>query len=120
MGYESRLIVGEATDLRRQPPQWIAVEATFDLGKLGWETPWSDLLERHKAPADPEWFFYATDGNTQVTTDPYGEHLRTLPVDEVLEALDACGPDFPRAAACAAWLRAWTWTRNKLVLHYGH
>lgn len=116
MGYESKLIIGEGANLYRDSPQCLMVEATFDLGKLTWELPWGEFFHGFKAPVDPKWFFYGTDGDTQIIADPYGDHLTELPIEGTVVALEQCHS--PRAKACA-WIRAWTGP-PLTVVHYGH
>ena len=115
MGYESQLFVGRG--LLNDDPQWLQVQTIFKLGKMGYDGFWHDLLKRHPAPEEPQWFVFADDGDTEILEDRYGDCLVELPVFEVIAALEDY--DYAPAQAAAAYLRAWT-GGELTILHYGY
>ena len=118
MGYESQLYVGRAVGLTDEDPTWLQVQAVFKLGKMGYDGPWAKLLKKNLPPAKPEWFIFSDDGDTEITTDPYGDNLTELPVEDLKNALRAYD-DYRPARAALAWLEAYDGALLT-VLHYGY
>jgi hypothetical protein len=108
---------------------YFSVYATLDLRKLGYQ---DDALNRlinaaHvKAKDNPDYFYYyyADDGNTEVTEDRCGDKWWPVPLKEVLEAAKASlNPDDPyrRLLWAIALLTAMADTDEALqVLFFGH
>ena len=119
MGYESRLYVVEKTDLSGYAypeHKYAQVVAMFDLCKVG-------LHNSMFRPTDC--YIYASDGNTEIIADDYGDPLKELPIPEVIKLLEErqveC-PDYRRWQPCISLLKSFDesqW-KNLVVLHYGY
>jgi hypothetical protein len=73
---------------------WFHEMVTIDMCKLGYDGELSDLGSRSHALAKANLakdfhFFYADDGNTQITEDRYGDPMWPMPIAEVLAAAKA-------------------------------
>lgn len=119
MGYESRLYVVEKTDLsgyEHPDHKHAQVVAMFDLSKAG-------LHSSMFRPTDC--YIYASDGNTEIVDDCYGDPLKELTIPEVitiLEKLQSECPGYRRWQPCISLLKSFDvsqW-RNLVVLHYGY
>lgn len=123
MGYESKLYVVEKANSRfpSEEMRYCMVVAMFDLCKF---YPLSMLL--HEYPAT-ECYFYADDGNTKVLEDMYGEPLKEIPIEDVIEILEddlARGSDYRRIYPLLAMLKDFQQHKERwgelAVLHYGY
>lgn len=83
MGYESKIIIVKKGHLTNQDGMRYATKlAEFDLGKV-YEL--SDQI--HRKPTT-DCYYYADDGDTQITEDRYGDRLKEIPVDELAEMVE--------------------------------
>ena len=88
MGYEVRVYVGRVQHSSNETSgRWFQLWAMFELCKPGYDS------EIYKLCSDPaigneRVFFYADDGNTEITVDRYGKRLKAIPFDIVLKALE--------------------------------
>lgn len=85
MGYEVKIIVAGALSSYSESPKWLNVIAQIDMCKPGYE---SNLYRLCKNRVGTPVFFYAEDGNTEITEDHYGEPLVAIPIHEVLQAVE--------------------------------
>lgn len=119
MGYESRLYVVDKTDLpgyEYPDHKYAQVVAMFDLGKA----------ELHNSMFRPtDCYIYASDGNTEIVADDYGDPLKELPIPEVIKLLEERKVKYPgyrRWQPCISLLKSFDgrqW-KNLVVLHYGY
>jgi len=126
MGYESQLIVGNATQQEYQGVRYFMIYGTIDMCKLGQHTALYELDWCNKKDSEePVWGFYAAagDGNTEITKDKYGDTPKPIPIALVIEALekDAKVSDYRRLKWAIALLKSIQETTNDAtVLLWGH
>ena len=92
--------------------------ASFDMSKIGA----SSWLSRYP---ETEYYIYADDGNTEIVEDAYGEPLREIPIDELIDILenDPEMQGYRRVEPFLALLKGFDQSKfdnNLVVLHYGH
>lgn len=120
MGYESKLIVVDKTDIFNSELNMRFGEriATFDLGNVP-----SEARDVRDYP-DTDAYFYADDGDTQVTKDAYGQPLKEIPVPDMIQILEraAVSENYRRYAPCIQMLKGFDLSqwKNIVVLHFGH
>ena len=119
MGYESRLYVVEKTDLsgyEHSDHKYAQVVAMFDLSKAGLH---------NSMFRSTDCYIYASDGNTEIVADCYGDPLKELSIPEVIKLLEErqseC-PDYRRWRPCISLLKSFDVSQwqNLVVLHYGY
>lgn len=82
MGYESKLyIVDKASMFPNEEMRYCQVIAVFDLCKF---YPLSCVISTYP---QTDCYFYADDGNTKVLEDRYGDALRELPIEDVIDII---------------------------------
>jgi hypothetical protein len=105
MGYEVKMYIIEKSDQKshRSGLYWASVIGMVDLCKVGHHGKVSDLIKKQ----DAEVYFYAEDGNTEVTVDRYDEPLRVLDPGVVLAAMmhDHAQDPYRRYAVAIPMLR---------------
>lgn len=120
MGYESKLIVIDKTDIFDNELKMRFGEriATFDLCNV------PSVARDVRDYPDTNAYFYADDGNTQVTEDLYGEPLKEIPIPDMIQILEkaAVGDNYRRYAPCIQMLKGFDLSqwKNIVVLHFGH
>ena len=123
MGYESKLYVVEKSNgmLINEEMRYCHVIAMFDLCKF---YPLSML--RNEYPTT-KCYFYADDGNTEVMEDRYGEPLKEIPIEDVIEILEGEleeGSNYRRIYPTLAALKILNEHKHQwnelTVLHYGY
>jgi hypothetical protein len=122
MGYETKLIIGKATNQTYNNQTWFHDMATIDLSKCGYASHICQL-DHKNTDLSKIWYFYAEDGNTQITTDRYGAHFKPVPIGVVLDALkqDEENSRYRRYQWAIALLEAMIDDKEGLsVLLYGH
>ena len=91
MGYEIKAYVGHTGNYESEKPKWFDVVAEMSLSKIGSKSELMKLIvsekERLKEDDARDVYFYASDGNTKIVKDKYGEKLFTIPLEKVLEAV---------------------------------
>ena len=123
MGYESRIYV--VVPYRQIYPDgtkliWAEKIATMDLGKMGYEDGWFALFQK-----DIEYKLFAEDGDTEFDTDFYGDHLRSCPIDKVIEWLEKVMEhnDYRRLRPLYGLLKGFDldqWKEKPEVVHFGY
>lgn len=122
MGYESKLyVVEKASKFPNEEMRYSQIIAMFDLCKF---YPISSVRDNYPAT---DCYFYADDGNTRVLEDRYGDPLREMPIEDVIDILEntlLSGDDYRRIYPALATLKALEskkhqW-RELAVLHYGY
>jgi len=86
MGYETKLIIGQLTDMKgvkNSDCDWVNVISEIDLCKTGIipDTYLVKYRDTHKV------FIYATDGDTEISKDRYGSQLFAVSPSEVLNLM---------------------------------
>lgn len=120
MGYESKLIVIDKTDIFDDclNMKFGIRIATFDLCKV------PSVAQDVRDYPDTNAYFYADDGDTQVTEDLYGEPLKEVPIPDMIQILEkaAVSDNYRRYAPCIQMLKGFDLSqwRNIVVLHFGH
>ena len=120
MGYESKLIVIDKTDIFNNDLHMIFSMriATFDLCNV------PSIARDVRNYPNTNAYFYADDGNTRVTEDLYGEPLKEVPVPDMIKILEkaAICDSYRRYAPCIQMLRGFDLSQwgNIVVLHFGH
>lgn len=122
MGYESKLyVVEKGNRLYREEKRYCQVIAMFDLCKF-----YPVSSRRYDYPAT-ECYFYADDGDTQVLEDRYGDPLKEMPIEDVIDILENevyNGSDYRRIYPILAALQALEHQKHQwgelAVLHYGY
>lgn len=120
MGYESKFYIVEKSDMPndRNSKKWAQGIASFDMCKIG-AYSW---LSRYP---ETKYYFYADDGNTEVVEDCYGEPLREIPINDLIDIIEN-DPElqgYRRIEPFLALLRGFDQSKfnnNLVVLHYGH
>lgn len=124
MGYESKLYIVEKSsydDPSDKGMRYSQVIAMFDLCKF---YPLSCVVNTYPKT---ECYFYADDGNTKVLEDKYGDPLREIPIDDVIDILEGAlidGSMYRRIYPVLATLKELNehplqW-KELVVLHYGY
>jgi len=100
---------------------WVNVIATIDLSKCGYDSEihqidWKNTDKNH------HWYWYGSDGNTQIKEDCYEEKSSLIPIDVVLTALkkDAEDSDYRRFKWAIALLESMEDDKTLSILFYGH
>lgn len=123
MGYESKLYVVEKSDHRfpDEEMRYCQVIAIFDLCKF---YPLSSVINHYPKT---ECYFYADDGNTKVLEDMYGDPLREIPIEDVIDILETeldSNNDYRRIYPTLAALKTLSHRKHQwgslAVLHYGY
>lgn len=106
---------------------WFSVFAEIDLCKLGYQ---DDALNRlisksHETAKENNptefYFFYGSDGNTEIKDDRYGSFFWPVPVREVLHAIREVGSDYRRLKWAEALLASMADDMEEIeVIFYGH
>ena len=126
MGYESRLYVIEKSNsapLRSddfpRPMYWGEVIAVFNLCKLE-----DNVSAKFRNYPSTDAYIYASDGNTHITEDLYGDPLTEIPVTEAIRILEeaAARDNYRRFSPCIQLLKGFDQKRwdALVVLHYGY
>lgn len=121
MGYESRLYVVKKSHFIKgfdnRDKTYAEVIAMFDLSKV---YAVSDRMRRYK---DTDAYIYASDGNTEIIEDFYGEPLKEIPIKDAVKIIKEASntDDYWRYEPCIALLEALANKSDELVvLHYGY
>ena len=122
MGYESKLyVVEKASKFPDEEMRYCQVIAMFDLCKF---YPLSCVVNTYPKT---ECYFYADDGNTRVLEDRYGDPLRELPLEDVIDIIEneiySCHNYrrlYPVLAALEALENKQDQWKELAVLHYGY
>ena len=116
MGYESKLYVVDKHDWKWCDEKWGEVIASFDLCCVS--------INFTQYPAT-DCYIIADDGNTKITEDRYGDPLKEVPIQDVVEMIEKVietGDYYRRYKPCLDLLKGFNiknW-ENLGVLHYGH
>ncbi len=124
MGYESKLYVVTKSSYDSPSDEgmrYCQVIAMFDLCKF---YPLSCVVSTYPTT---ECYFYADDGNTRVLEDMYGDPLREIPIEDVIDILEgdlANGSNYRRIYPVLGALKTLNehkaqW-KELAVLHYGY
>jgi len=119
MGYESKLyVVEKANRYMNEDMRYCQVIAMFDLCKF---YPLSCNISHYPKT---ECYFYADDGNTKVLEDKYGEPLKEIPIEDVIDILEENlynGSDYRRIYPILSMLKEFERKKNQwgelAVLH---
>ena len=119
MGYESKLYVIEKGSVKGLSGKIYGMHvAAFEMGCV------YEMVEKIKKYPHTDTFFFADDGNTEVTSDAYGEPLTEIPVKDMANIIRELSEHdvYRRYKPVLAFLDAideseWN---NIVVLHYGH
>ena len=120
MGYESKLYIVKKSKIKDgDGRRHGSVIAMFDLCKV---TEISQKMRKYKAT---DCYFYASDGNTEVVEDAYGEPLKEIPIQHAISILRHAlmSEPFPfwRYYPCLMLLESLEENDPELVvLHYGY
>ncbi len=124
MGYESKIYVVSKSSYDSPSDKgmrYCQVIAMFDLCKF---YPLSCVTSTYPTT---ECYFFADDGNTKVLEDMYGDPLKELPIEDVIEILEtdlAMGSNYRRIYPTLAALKAINEHKDQwkelAVLHYGY
>jgi hypothetical protein len=137
MGYEVKLFVGRPTSVKhcmdeapeQQESAWFSVYVEIELFKPGYDSEICALSGKERSDEGTPIYMYGLDGNTQFVEDRYGKRLRTLPMPQVLTALEkdlenskADYPDgyWPFRAAADVLRSAIQYHPEMQVVLYGH
>lgn len=105
---------------------WFQIMAEVDLCKLGYA---DDALNRlisksHKDANDEKlfvWSVYGLDGNTAFKEDRYGDRMRSVPIREVLAAMEEHSDEYRRIKWAKTLLRSMADDSEELeVLFWGY
>jgi len=128
MGYETKLIIGNHYDFT--PENVVADIIVLDLFCAGYSTETGRVLERYrKDTTTPTYSIYdATQDSGHTDTDLYGEKLREVPLEPLLDALerDNAHEPYRRFALAIAVLRSfktdpgWQALDKLKIIQYGH
>lgn len=120
MGYESKFYIVEKSDLHidENGKKWAMNIASFDMCKIGA----SSWLSKYP---ETEYYIYADDGNTEIVEDCYGDSLREIPINDLIDIIenDPKIKGYRRAEPFLALLKGFDQSKfnnNLVVLHYGH
>ena len=123
MGYESRLIIVQKSDLGREGDgkRWAEVIAELNMCCMG-DGPYEKL--KNESPVT-DCYIYMSDGNTRIDKDAYGKELKEMELEEVLAALQEEGFEYRRIQPAYDFIKAilnsGQWDLNRVVvLHYGY
>ncbi|MCK5020052.1 MAG: hypothetical protein KAS32_23565 [Candidatus Peribacteraceae bacterium] len=101
---------------------WFQIVATIDLCKCGDNSAIRDIDCVNKDESH-HWFWFENDGNTQTTEDRYGDKLKPVPINVVIQALkqDVKTDNYRRFKWALALLESMIDDKEKLsVLFNGH
>ena len=83
MGYESKIIIVRKGHLTNEDGMRYATKlAEFDLGKV------YGLSDHIRNRPNTDCYYYADDGNTQITEDRYGERLKEIAVNDLAKMVE--------------------------------
>ena len=123
MGYESKLIVVQTSDLRcNSDPEgfkWAERIAEFNLCKMAYSGAFSKALQKMR---DTKYFYYADDGNTPVIEDKYEERLKEINIKPLIKILEKENKEYRRIQPAINLLKSFdndSWS-NTTVLIYGY
>lgn len=122
MGYESKLYVIKKGSVKGSSGKIYGMHvAAFEMGCV------YEMVGMIKKYPHTDTFFFADDGNTEVTSDAYGEPLTEIPVKDMANIIRGLSEHdvynvYRRYKPVLAFLDAideseW---HNIVVLHYGH
>lgn len=122
MGYDSRFFVVDKSDIRSvdQPDIfWGKKIADFDLAVV----PRISSIIHSKYP-DTNCYIYADDGNTAILEDKYGDKLKEIPLQDMIQIVES-DPEldtYRRLKPFLSLLKGFDISQwdNLVVLHYGH
>jgi len=123
MSYEITIYAGIVVDRpwSGDVHKWLIKRAILEMGAWGYD---SALYTLKPQDDDPHVFFYADDGDTEISTDKYGTELRAMSIKRVVEALEAdCGIDRHWSLACLREMQrmaADNWRDDIRVVLFGH
>jgi hypothetical protein len=123
MGYESKFYIVEKSTMadRESGMKYASVIAMFDMCKMG------SLINVFEKKTDC--YIYASDGNTKILEDMYGDALTEATVEDVLYVLEEAvknGEDYRRIFPLMSALKSFNELQNNnrwsniVVLHYGY
>lgn len=120
MGYESRVYV---VNVHRHPEIKSAVYAEIiavvNMCKIDYDSGWHDLFT-----TSIDYKLFKDDGNTEFDIDEYGDHMKSCPVENVIEWLEMQmqHDNYRRLPMLYGLLKCFTtdaW-RNVEIVHYGY
>jgi len=124
MGYESKLYLCDGSDLHPKSGNgktWAQVIAIVDLCVCGRESETAELIQ---ASHESKWFVYSDDGDTPILEDPYGDPLKAVDADLLIEAMDRDNRKeyYRRFELALAMLKVCRerFGERFIVLHFGH
>lgn len=87
MGYETKLIIGIAVDIFHDLKEGFYFDkyAEIDLCKMGYDSNIANIPNIFNQGTIP--YYYADDGNTQISEDYYGGKLKPIDINIVIKAL---------------------------------
>lgn len=118
MGYESKLYVVEKKgNLFEEKKQYAEVIAVYNMSKFD---AFGGIFQN-----EADCYFYADDGDTEVTTDKYGDTIKEAPINEVIEYLEKYKSEnehYRRVEPLLNMLKGFNITEwnNLSVMHYGY
>jgi len=120
MGYETKLIIGKSGH-QLNDGIWFNDMAEINMCKLGNASHVYDLDQTNKSSKE-HWYFYGSDGDTQIKEDHYGHKFKPVPIKEVISALEKDDyQDYRRAQWALALLNAMKDDSEELeVIIYGY
>jgi hypothetical protein len=101
---------------------WFQIMATIDLSKCGSGSAIHDI-DRVNKDESHGWYWYESDGNTRTTEDKYGDQLKPVQLQVVIDALkkDIEKDDYRRFKWALALLESMVDDRENLTcLIFGH
>lgn len=84
MGYEVRMIIGETHPDSLVVGKYVSVIAMLDLCKIGYDGPLYDLMRPSMKKKSEGWYWYASNGNTKIKKDRYGDFPSPVSLTDVL------------------------------------
>jgi hypothetical protein len=121
MGYESKLIIVEGSTQKGIKTDLLYARkvAEVDLCKMGHDSNFHKLLD--DSP-DTKYYYYSDDGGTQIVEDRYGDKLKSLNINQLIEALEQDNDGYRRVKIALALLKGFKdddWTDLE-ILHFGY
>lgn len=117
MAYESKVYI---VDVHRHDTYVFAERiAEVRLCCMGYDNGWKKLFA-----TDIDYKLFADDGNTEFDTDCYGEHMKSCPIEKVIEWLEKemTHNEYRRLPVLLGLLRSFSpdqWTHLEVV-HFGY
>jgi len=122
MGYEQKFfIVDETTSKGLENPdkKWAQVIAMYDYCK---DNRLTNFVEKNGK--DSDCFIFADDGNTEIAEDHYGEPMKEVDIDLLIEYLEKHADDYRRYEPFLALLKAFQRARENFrdlkILRFGY